>query len=102
MEETEKFKLNKFTGKRSDFSLWKDRFLAHCAAKDFDDVVLKDNLVPKDSEVLDTKAADYQEKLKYRKDNKLAYGHLVNLIQDPSSINAVIGSKTADLPRETV
>ena len=49
MEETEKFKLNKFTGKRSDFALWKDRFLAHCTMKDCDEVVVKDGLIPKDS-----------------------------------------------------
>ena len=96
MEETEKFKLNKFTGKKSDYALWKDRFLAHCAMKDFDDVVIKDKLVPKDTDVLDPKIDI--DKVKYRKDNKLAYGYLVNLVSDPSSINAVIGAKTADLP----
>ena len=100
MEESEKFKLNKFTGKRSDFSLWRDRFLAYCTMKDFDEVVIQDNLVPKDSDVLDPKSD--KDKIKYRKDNKLAYGHLVNLISDPSSINAVLGAKTADLPRGCV
>ena len=100
MEETEKFKLNKFTGKRSDFALWKDRFLAHCCTKDYDEVVIKDDLVPKDSEVLDPKLD--VDKIKYRKDNKLAYGYLINLINDPSSLNAVIGAKTTDLPRGCV
>ena len=55
MEETEKFKHNKFTGKRSDFSLWRERFLAQCTMKDCEEVVTTDNLVPKDSDVLDPK-----------------------------------------------
>ena len=61
MEETDKFKLMKFTGKRSDFALWKDRFLAHCCMKDCDEVVTTDNLVPKDSDVLDP--IDPQDKI---------------------------------------
>ena len=63
-------------------------------------MVIQDNLVPKDSDVLDPKLD--KDKIKYRKDNKLAYGHLVNLISDPSSINAVLGAKTTDLPRGCV
>lgn len=99
MEESEKFKINKFSGKKSDYALWKDRFLAHCCMKDFDDVVLNDGLVPKDSETLDPAE---KLKIKYRKDNKMAYGYLVNLISDPASINAVTGAKTEDLPRGCV
>ena len=94
--------MDKFTGKKSDFVLWKDRFLAHCWMKDFDDVVLNDDFVPKDSEVLDPNVDAEKIKIKYRKDNKLAYGYLVNLILDPSSINAVIRAKTLDLPRGCV
>ena len=99
MKETEKFKLMKFTGKRSDFALWKDRFLAHCCMKDCDEVVTTDNLVPKDSDVLDPKDKDL---IKYRKNKKMAYGFLVNMISDPASINAVVGAKTTDLPRGCV
>ena len=99
MEETDKFKLMKFTGKRSDFALWKDRFLAHCCMNDSDEVVTTDNLVPKDSDVLDPKE---RNKIKYRKDNKMAYGFLVNMVSDPAIINAVIGAKTTDLPRGCV
>ena len=100
MEESDKFKQMKFSGKRSEFALWKDRFLARCCMKDCDEVVTKDGLVPKDSDVLDpTNDAD---KIKYRSDNKKAYGYLVNLINDPASISAVIGAKTTDLPRGCV
>ena len=99
MEETDKFKIMKFTEKRSDFALWKDRFLAHCCMKECDEVVTTDNLVPKDSDVLDPKDTD---KIKYRKDNKMAYGFLVNMVSDPASINAVVGAKTTYLPRGCV
>ena len=102
MEETDKFKLMKFTGKRSDFALWKDRFLAHCCMKDSDEVVTTDNLVPKDSDVLDPKDPQDKIKIKYRRDNKIAYGYLVNMVSDPASINAVVGAKTTDLPRGCV
>ena len=60
----------------------------------------QDKLVPKDSDVLDPKTD--VEKIKYRKDNKLAYGYLVDLVSDPSTTNAVLGAKTADLPRGCV
>ena len=97
MEETDKYKVMKFTGKRADFSLWKDRFLAHCCVKDCDDVVLHDGLVPDDAKLLD--ASKDVDLIKYRKDNKKAYGILINLVSDPSSINAVLGAKTTNLPR---
>ncbi|MGL4342651.1 MAG: reverse transcriptase domain-containing protein, partial [Lactococcus lactis] len=99
MEDTDKYKVMKFSGKRADFSLWKDRFLAHCCVKECDDVVLNDDVVPADSKALTENDADL---LKYRKDNKKAYGILINLVSDPSSINAVLGAKTTELPRGCV
>ena len=100
MEESDKYKLMKFSGKRADFSLWKDRFLAHCCVKECDDVVERDGLVPEDAKSLDpTKDLDL---IKYRKDNKKAYGILINLVSDPSSVNAVMGAKTTELPKGCV
>ena len=40
--------------------------------------------------------------IKYRKDNKKAYGILINLVSDPSSVNAVMGAKTPELPKGCV
>jgi len=102
MDESDKttIKIAPFTGKQSDWSVWREKFMARAKRKGYKETLLGKTVVPAESDSLT--AAD-KTKLAARKANNTAYEDLLLLIDGEQAsgrvaFNIVRGAKTGDLP----
>ena len=93
-----------FSGKKSDWPAWEEKFLAKAARKGFVELYLGENTVeiPKAKETLD-KEKD-KEKIEIKKLNELAYGELITSMDTSTTygnvaFNLVKSSKTGEYPK---
>ncbi len=92
-----------FSGKKSDWDAWEEKFLARAKRKSFKAVLLGKEKIPTDVEVLDpTKDAD-KIKIDIKEKNEIAYGELILMMDTEKSagrvaFNIVKRSKTTDYP----
>ena len=101
MDEVDKsmIKLAPFSGKQSDWAIWREKFMARARRKAYKDVLLGKTPVPPESDVL---SATDKEKLAARKANNAAFEDLLLLIDGEQAagrvaFNIVRGSKTSEL-----
>ena len=101
MDDTEKsmIKIAPFSGKQSDWSVWREKFMARAKRKGYKDILLGNTKVPAESETLTS--AD-KVKLAARKANNTAFEDLLLLIDGEQAsgrvaFNIVRGAKTSSL-----
>ena len=91
-----------FSGKKVDWAVWSEKFLARARRKDYKKVLKGSVTVPKDSETIDTSTTAGKEKKRLRELNELAYEDLILFIDGTTdagrvAFSIVRGSKTEDL-----
>ena len=99
MDDTEKsmIKIAPFTGKQSDWSVWREKFMARAKRKGYKDVLLGNITVPAESDKVTDKAL-----ISARKANNTAFEDLLLLIDGEQAsgrvaFNIVRGAKTSEL-----
>ena len=87
-----------FSGKKEDWTMWSDKFLAKASMKGYD-VILDGSIIIKDDDpsTLSTTQKEAQEEAK--KLNKRAYNELILACTDKISFGIVKGAKTKLLPK---
>ena len=101
-EEKSSIKISEFTGKKADWPVWSEKFLARARRKGYKDVLTGKVKIPSDSESIDETTDDGKAKKKARLMNELAYEALVLLIDGETDVGRVAfaivrGCKTSDL-----
>jgi transposase InsO family protein len=88
-----------FSGKKSDFMIWKAKFLAICVYHQCADILTDENVVaPAAAAVLDPNVPAEATELLLRAQNKKAYMLLTLSITDKVSYDAIINANTTELP----
>ena len=93
-------KLAPFTGKQTDWSVWREKFIARARRKGYKETLLGKTEVPAESATLE---ATDKTKIAARKANNTAYEDLLLLIDGEQAsgrvaFNIVRGAKTTNLP----
>jgi hypothetical protein len=99
-DEKSSIKLAPFTGKQTDWSVWKEKFIARARRKGYKETLLGKTEVP--AELATLEVTD-KTKIAARKANNTAYEDLLLLIDGEQAsgrvaFNIVRGAKTTDLP----
>jgi hypothetical protein len=90
-----------FNGKKRDWDLWEEKFLARAKRKGYKHVLLGNVTIPDSNELLDESQDVDKPKIKIQELNKLAYGNLVTALDTskPGGLVAfglIKGSKSID------
>ena len=91
-----------FSGKKVDWAVWSEKFLARARRKDYKKILKGTAIVPSDSESIDASTTAGKEKQKLRELNELAYEDLILFIDGTTdagrvAFSIVRGSKTNNL-----
>ena len=99
MDDIKSIKNLPFSGKKSDFKLWKFKFQAICGYQKCQQILIDDlAIAPNSLRVLDLTSPKDIELDNYRTQNIKAYMFLTICITDPMTFEAIQNATTSDLP----
>ena len=98
-ETTEKsIKILTFSGKKEDWTMWSDKFMAKASMKEYDGI-LDGSIIITDDDSTTMTTAQKETLEKAKKLNKTAYNELILACTDKISFGIVKGAKTKKLPK---
>lgn len=102
-EEDKSIRVIVFSGKKVDWPIWEEKFLARARRKNYKDLLLGKRIIPKEGDTIDI-TTDVGKKLKQaREDNELAFEDIVLSIDGTNkegriAFQIVKGCKSTDFP----
>ena len=78
-----------FSGKKVDWAVWSEKFLARACRKDYKKILKGTAIVPSDSEAIDASTTAGKEKQKLRELKELAYEDFILFIDSTTDAGQV-------------